>query len=183
MKQKYLWMVRRAFRALRHPKMRHRGWWRKLTKPLMERKLWVPCRDTVATGLAVGLFFGLMPLPFQSILAGTIAMWFRSNVPIAMVATFLSNPLTNVPIWAAQLWFGKWLQEHVSLPGMEVPDVAGGHVAHFLLGAGISGLLVGMLAFPLVHLFSAIMPHHLPRRQRQRGVVIVPARDSGNSGS
>ena len=175
MKRKYLWMVRRAYRALRHPRLRRQEWWKKLTQPLMKKELWKPCRDTVATGLAIGLFFSVMPLPLQTIFAGTLAMWFRANVPIAIAATWLSNPLTNVPIWAMQLFIGKWIQEHIALSGLEIPSMGGEHVVHFLIGAGVSGLLLGMLAFPLVHLFSAVMPHHLPRLPKRKGVRIIPA--------
>lgn len=188
MKRKYLWMVRRAYRALRHPRLRHREWWQKLTRPLMQRELWKPCRDTVATGMAIGLFFGMLPMLPQSLFAAITAMKFRVNVPFAVAATWLSNPLTNVPIWAAQLWLGNRLQEWLSLPE---PEILGTHTVrglglvhagNFMLGAGVSGLLLGMLAFPLVHLFSAVMPHHLPKLPRRKGVKIIPAvpRSSGN---
>lgn len=186
MKQKYLWLVRRTYRALRHPRLRHRLWWRKLTQPLFEKRLWRPCRDTVATGLAVGLFFGMLPMIPQSIFAGIVAMWMRANVPFALAATWLSNPLTNVPIWAAQLWLGNWLQSHLNLPIPEVlgmtkpiPGLGVVNAGNFILGAGVSGLLLGALAFPLVHLFSALMPHHLPRRRAKLSGELDPQK-SGN---
>ena len=74
MKRRYLWLVRRAYRALRHPRLRHRGWWQALTHALFERHLWMPCRDTVATGLTIGMFFALIPVPMQMIFAGFTAM-------------------------------------------------------------------------------------------------------------
>jgi uncharacterized protein (DUF2062 family) len=191
MKRKYLWMVRRAYRALRHPRLRHREWWKKLTRPLFERRLWKPCRDTVAVGLAVGLFFGMIPLIPQSIFAAIAAMRMKANIPFAIAITWLSNPLTNVPIWVAQLWLGNQVQELLRLPApefvgtFEIPHVGVVNAATFMLGVFLSGLLLALLAFPIVHLFSAVMPHHLPRLpQRRRGtVVIVPPpgpRSSGN---
>ncbi len=189
MKRKYLWMVRRAYRALRHPRLRHRGWWQKLTRPLMQRELWKPCRDTVATGMAIGLFFGMIPLIPQSLVAAIAAMKFRVNVPFAIAATWLSNPLTNVAIWPAQLWIGNRLQDvfKISAPEMlgtlVVPGLGTVNAATFMLGASVTALLLGMLAFPLVHLFSAVMPHHLPRLPKRNGVRIIPAvarRSSGN---
>jgi len=191
MKRKYLWMVRRAYRALRHPKLRHREWWKKLTRPLFERRLWKPCRDTVAIGLAIGLFFGVIPLVPQSLFAAIAAMRVKANIPFAVAITWISNPLTNVPIWISQLWLGNQVQGllHLSPPefaGMfEIPGVGQVNAATFLLGVLMSGLILALLAFPIVHLFSAIMPHHLPKitRRSRDAVVIVPPRGSRSSGN
>lgn len=189
MKRKYLWMVRRAYRALRHPKLRHRGWWKKLTVPLMQRELWKPCRDTVATGMAIGLFFGMIPLIPQSIVAAIAAMKFRANVPFAVAATWLSNPITNVGIWPAQLWIGNQLQDFLKISAPEmlgtlvIPGLGTVNAATFMLGASVSAILLGMLAFPLVHLFSAIMPHHLPKLPKRKGIRIIPAVSRGSSES
>lgn len=181
MKRKYLWMVRRAYRALRHPKLRKREWWKKLTVPLMQRELWAPCRDTVAGGLAIGLFFGMIPLIPQTLVAAIAAMKFRVNVPFAAAATWLSNPITNVGIWWFQLWIGNRLQDFLKISAPEmlgtlvIPGLGTVNAATFMLGATVSGIIFGMLAFPLVHLFSAIMPHHLPRLPKRNGVRIIPA--------
>jgi uncharacterized protein (DUF2062 family) len=186
MKKRYLRIVRRMYRALRHPRLRHRDWWQALTHALFERRLWMPCRDTVATGLAIGAFFAVMPLPLQMLFAGVVAMRFRSNVPIAMAACWLSNPLTNLPIWGFQLWLGTWLCDLTGLPmpsmpwlrnaidwlrqkdWFEVPIpefIAHANLGSFLLGAVVSGFLFAAIAFPLVHLFALLMPHHLPSRR------------------
>lgn len=189
MKRKYLWMVRRAYRALRHPRLRHREWWKKLTRPLFERRLWKPCRDTVAVGLAIGLFFGVIPLIPQSLFAAIAAMRVKANIPFAVGSTWISNPLTNVPIWMAQLWLGNQVQDLLHLPApefagtFEIPHLGVVNAATFMLGVCLSGLILALLAFPLVHLFSAVMPHHLPKitRRHREAVVIVPARDSRSS--
>lgn len=189
MKQKYLWMVRRAYRALRHPKLRHRGWWRKLTQPLFERRLWKPCRDTVAVGLAIGLFFGVIPLIPQSLFAAIAAMRVKANIPFAVGITWVSNPVTNVPIWVSQLWLGNQVQNllHLDAPEFagtfQIPHVGVVNAATFMLGVLLSGLILALLAFPITHLFSAIMPHHLPRlpRRHRDAVVIVPPRGSRSS--
>jgi len=170
MKKRYLWLVRRAYRTLRHKRLRHRAWWRKLTKPLFERRLWMPCRDSVAVGTAIGMFFAVMPMPMQSVAAALIAVRARANVPFAIGACFLSNPITNGPIWIAQLYIGNFILRHLpaSIPSellsldVNLPGVGPANVGSFIVGSIVSGVLLALLAFPLVHLFSAIMPHHLP---------------------
>ncbi len=185
MKRRYLWIVRRAYRALRHPRLRHRDWWQALTHTLFERHLWMPCRDTVATGLTIGMFFMLIPVPMQMIFAGVTAMRFKANVPVAMAVCWLSNPLTNVPLFLAQLLIGNRIADFF---GLELPEVAwfkdfliwlkhsewfkvpipelimNANSGNFFLGIITSAVIAAALTFPLVHLFSAIMPHHLPAR-------------------
>jgi uncharacterized protein (DUF2062 family) len=179
MKVRYLRIVRRAFRALRHPKLRHRPWWQKMSKPLFHRSLWMPCRDTVASGLAIGFFFSMVPLIPQSIFAAIIAMRVRANVPFAMAACFLRNPFTNLAFWAAQIRLGQWLIDTFSLPvphyfekaTIDLPSFGPVSVSNFTVGFVGLGVLLALCAYPIVHLFSAILPHHLPVRKKEEQVI------------
>lgn len=167
-------MVRRAFRALRHRKLRHRPWWQKLSKPLFHRSLWVPCRDSVATGLAIGLFFSMMLMPFQMLPAAILAMRARANVPFAIAACWLTNPFTTPPIMYGQFCLGKWMRETLGVPMPEflvglnfhVPQVGELDMASYILGMISFGVIFALCAYPLVHLFAAILPHYLPVRRR-----------------
>jgi uncharacterized protein (DUF2062 family) len=192
MKRRYLWLVRRAYRALRHPRLRHRAWWQAITHALFERHLWMPCRDTVATGLPIGMFFALVPVPMQMIFAGIVTMRFKANVPVAMAACWLSNLATNGPIFLGQLWLGNRIAEFFGLDLPEItwfkdflfwlseshwfkvpiPDfILNANSGNFILGIFASALLAAAVTFPLVHLFSAIMPHHLPVRPLRNAKV------------
>ncbi|MBC7981408.1 MAG: DUF2062 domain-containing protein [Armatimonadetes bacterium] len=170
MKQRYLKLVKGTYRMLRHRRLRHRPWWKSLTKPLFNKQLWIPCRDTVASGLALGMFFSMMLMPFQMVAAAIMAMRFRVNVPFAVAACWISNVFTNVPIWIAQVWLGDWMRKSLGFPmpgfltkvHFKVPEAGDLNAASFLLGMMVSGLVLALLSYPLVHLFSAIMPHHLP---------------------
>lgn len=188
MKKRYLKLVKAAFRALRHPKLRHRPWWRTITKPLFDRSLWVPCRDTVANGLAIGLFFSMIPMIPQAIVSAIIAMRAKANVPFAMAACFLSNPFTNVPIWVIQAKLGSWLYRLLPLsedfiPGhVKVPGVGLLNLATVILGVTASGVILALLSYPIVHLFSVLMPQHLPvlKRRPVRVAVVRPSQTGGN---
>lgn len=177
MKKRYLKLVRQTQRSLRHPQLRHRRWWRVLTRPITNRCLWIPCRDTVATGLSIGLFFSMMLMPFQMIPAALIAMRVRANVPFAILGCWVTNPLTTPPALYGQFMLGQWMREALSVPmphflvmvQFEVPRVGQLNAASFILGMLTSGVLLALSAYPLVHLFSAVMPHHLPVRRRARG--------------
>lgn len=189
MKSRYLWMVRRAYRALRHPQLRRRPWWNSFSRRLFERRLWKPCRDTVAGGLSIGLFFAMMPIPFQTVVAAIFAARTKMNIPFAVIACWVTNPLTMVPVWLFQERFGSWLRHQLGVPmpsflakgqihfSMAQTDL---NAASFILGFLATGVICALLAFPIVHLFSAILPHHLPRR-REREVKPLPGVRSGNS--
>jgi uncharacterized protein len=174
MKVRYLRLVRRAFRTLRHPRLRHRPWWQKISKPLFDRSLWMPCRDTVASGLAIGLFFSMVPLIPQSIFAAIIAMRARANVPFAIAACFVSNPITNGPFWAAQIWLGKFVIDffHLPIPAffekvhVNLPVIGNVSMCDFIVGFIALGTVMALCAYPIVHVFSAILPHHLPVRRQ-----------------
>ncbi len=176
MRKKYLWLVKSAFRSLRHPQLRDRGWWKTLTRPISNRVLWIPCRDTVATGLAIGLFFSMMtPLPFQMVPTALLVMVLRGNVPFALAACWVSNPLTIPPIVWGQFLLGDWLRHTCGVPmpkflskvSFTIEQFGDLNAASFMLGMITSGVILALAAYPIVHVFSAILPHHLPVRKKR----------------
>lgn len=191
MKRRYLKLVRQAFRSLRHPRLRHRPWWQAVTRPISDRALWIPCRDTVATGLAIGLFFSMMLMPFQMIPAAILAMRLRANVPFAMVACWLTNPVTAGPVLFGQFVLGQWLRDTLGVPmpeflaavHFEAPKVGTLNAASYILGMITSGVALALCAYPIVHLFSAVMPHHLPVRSRRLRQLIRQRRKPEQSGA
>lgn len=77
---------------------------------LFDPGLWLPTRDTVAWGVAIGVFIGLMPfLGLQIVLSMLLCFAFRVNITAAVVATFISNPLTAVQILYVQRLVGMKL--------------------------------------------------------------------------
>lgn len=176
MKKHYLKLVRSALRSLRHPRLRNQRWWRTLTRPITKRALWVPCRDTVAAGLAIGLFFSMMLMPFQMVPATLLAMRAKANVPFAMAACWVTNPITVGPVLWGQWALGQWMRDVLGVPmpqflisvALKVPDVGTLNAASYILGMITSGVMLSLCAYPLVILFSAILPNHLPVRRRSQ---------------
>ncbi|MFS8854643.1 DUF2062 domain-containing protein [Synechococcus sp. H55.2] len=64
----------------------------------------------IARGLAVGVFAGCFPIfGFQTLAALVLAIPFRGNKLVAAAGTWVSNPLTYVPIYAFNYRVGEWL--------------------------------------------------------------------------
>lgn len=68
---------------------------------LAHPNLWHLNRRSVAGGVAVGLFTGLIPGPFQMLGAAILAIAFRVNLPVALFTTLYTNPFTFVPLYLA----------------------------------------------------------------------------------
>ena len=78
-----------------------------LGNSLLHPALWHLNRHTAAGAVAVGMFCGLIPGPLQ-VLGSTIAcLVFRVNLPLAILCTFYTNPLTIVPLYLAAFHIGK----------------------------------------------------------------------------
>ena len=75
--------------------------------PLLDRPwLWHVNRSSISRGLAIGMFFGLL-VPFgQGLFAGVLAIGLRANLPAAVLATFISNPLTTPAILLGAYYAG-----------------------------------------------------------------------------
>lgn len=86
----------------------HRGLSRFETT-LLHPRLWHLNRRSVRGAVAVGLFCGLIPGPLQMISAALGALALRVNLPLALLTTLYTNPLTIVPLYFVAHLLGRWL--------------------------------------------------------------------------
>jgi uncharacterized protein (DUF2062 family) len=61
--------------------------------------LWHLNRRSVAGGVAIGMLCGMIPGPIQMFSAAILAVVLRVNLPVAMAATWYTNPFTIVPLY------------------------------------------------------------------------------------
>ncbi|MBA3582375.1 MAG: DUF2062 domain-containing protein [Gammaproteobacteria bacterium] len=66
---------------------------------LHDPNLWHINRRSLPGGVAVGLFFAFVPIPFQMLPAALFAILLRVNLPIAIAGVWLTNPLTTAPLF------------------------------------------------------------------------------------
>ncbi|MDD4964966.1 MAG: DUF2062 domain-containing protein [Gallionella sp.] len=78
--------------------------------------LWHLHRRSVAGGVAVGLFCGLIPGPLQMIGAAGGAVLCRVNIAVAVLSTLYTNPVTIVPLYWVAYQIGAWLTGAPPLP-------------------------------------------------------------------
>ncbi|MFT4020668.1 MAG: DUF2062 domain-containing protein [Acinetobacter sp.] len=68
--------------------------------------LWYVNRHSICKAIFVGTFFGLLPIPFHSILIVLTVLFLEVNLPISLALAWLSNPFTILPILYTGFWFG-----------------------------------------------------------------------------
>jgi uncharacterized protein (DUF2062 family) len=76
---------------------------------LSHPNLWHLNRRSVSGAVAIGLFCGLIPGPFQMLGALLLAVPLRRNIPVALFVTFYTNPLTIVPLYLLAYGYGRLL--------------------------------------------------------------------------
>jgi hypothetical protein len=84
-------------------------WLRPVRPYLSDDSLWDLNRGSVARGVAVGLFIGLLLPVAQFLFAIAGAVLLRGHVPVSAACTLVTNPLTVTPIYWLAFQIGGYL--------------------------------------------------------------------------
>lgn len=88
--------------------LRQHTLFRWMGQTLLHPALWQVNRRSSARAVAIGLFCGLFPGPLQMLSAALMSMPTRAYLPLALLTTFYSNPLTIVPLYGLGFALGTW---------------------------------------------------------------------------
>ena len=156
---------------------------------VLRSELWRFTRRSVPRGVALGLLVGII-VPFAQILfAALLSVSVRANVPLAALATFITNPFTTPLIWIVAYWVGSWLLRvdaaTIVAPvntAIEQTDLQ--HFLEWLTGATMVtafGLVViAVISAAISYLLSgwiwrAVVARKWRRRYQRRRDVPIPA--------
>jgi uncharacterized protein (DUF2062 family) len=154
---------------------RHR-WLRPVAHRFFDHGLWHARTESVARGVAIGMFWAFVVPIAQIVFAAAHCVWWRANIPIAAAITFITNPLT----------VGGWLWLAYQLGSLIVPPSAGAPAAdgwfgtlHALgwptvVGMGLFAVGGASLGYVGVKAFSrASLAWRLRRRARRQRMARV----------
>lgn len=120
--------MRNLFRKLlpSQDTVQNQRWLKPFGNWLQHPNLWHLHRRSVAGGVAVGLFCGLVPGPLQMISAALLSVLLRVNLPVAALTTLYTNPFTILPLYVVAYELGAWFSgvssnapiKHLALPEM-----------------------------------------------------------------
>lgn len=66
-------------------------------------------RYSVSMAFLIGLFWAMVPVPFQMVFATIFAIWWRANLPLSVMLVWITNPFTMPPIFFATYKLGTLL--------------------------------------------------------------------------
>lgn len=114
--------------------------------------LWRLDRHGAARAFALGLFIAWMPIPMQMAAAAVLALWLRIHLPVAVLAVWVSNPVTFVPmVYVAYL------------VGVAILGTTGAYWQPLLVGSLILGVLTAAAGYFLLDLlwhWSLVRKYH-----------------------
>jgi len=101
-------MPRKFFRRFlpSHESVKQNKYLARFGSLLHHPNLWHLNRDSVAGGVAVGMFSGLVPGPLQMLTAAVLAIPLRVNLPVALATTLYTNPFTIGPLYVLAYGIG-----------------------------------------------------------------------------
>ena len=94
-------MPRRFFRrfALKRHELTEQRFIAPIAHWLHDHQLWGIRRKSAVPAVAWGVFVGWMPVPGHVLIAILGSLLIRCNIPVAALATFISNPVTVGPMY------------------------------------------------------------------------------------
>ena len=124
--------MRKLFRKYlpSHESIRQSPWARPFGSWLHHPSLWHLHRRSVAGGVAVGLFAGLIPGRLQMISAAILAVLFRVNLPVAVFTTLYTNPFTILPLYLVAYEYGALLigyHDGIASARLQLPEMDWGN--------------------------------------------------------
>ncbi len=155
-------------------RIRKQGGVKLFSNYLHDPNIWHLHRRSSATGAAIGMFCAFIPLPIHTISAVLLAILLRANLPIAVVFSLFSNPITMPPLFIFAYQIGTKL---LALPQVTIHfsfswDWIMTTFAHIwkplLLGCFMLGTISALLTYVMIRLIwrlSAISQWENRRRK------------------
>ena len=176
-------MPRRFFRkfALKREWLEQQWYLAPFSHLLHEPKLWGISRRSAVPAAALGLFIAYLPFPGHMLLAALLALALQVNIPIAVIATLVSNPLTVGPMYFFAFRLGEWVLGMEPRPfafEMSMAWMMDGFVniwQPMLLGCVLLGAALSICGYVTLDLlWRSSVSTYLARRRRRPS-----SRDSG----
>jgi uncharacterized protein (DUF2062 family) len=149
---------------------------------LHDPALWALHRRNVLRATTVGIVSAFVPIPGQTALAGMLAIYFRVNVAVALLASMISNPVSMGPLYYGAYRLGLLVMDGrasaaAPLPPDGLTAQLGDVVLPLLLGCALLALFCSALAWGVINWLWVAT---IRRRLRQRAAA---ARGSGRAQS
>ncbi len=169
-------MPRRFFRkfAIKRDHLREQWYLSPFHHLLHDPNLWGIRRKTVVPAFSLGLFVAFLPIPGHMVAAALMALALGVNIPVAVLSTWASNPLTIGPMFYFAYEVGSDLLRRTARP-FEIELSFAWLIDGFayvweplLLGSVLLGAILSLLGFVGLDLLwrASIWEYLIRRRER-----------------
>jgi hypothetical protein len=142
---------------------------------LHDPNLWGIRRRTVVPAFSLGLFIAYLPFPGHMVTAALLALALRVNIPVAIVSTWVINPLIMGPAYYLAYEVGSILLRRTPRPfefELSFAWLIDGFVhvwQPLLLGCVLLGAILSLVGFVALDLlWRASISGYLAKRRRRR---------------
>lgn len=150
---------------------------------IADPRLWHMHRDSLTRAVYIGVLCAFFPLPGQMPLAIIGALLLRANIPMAVALTWITNPLTTIPVFWFAYCVGAFITGEpligIRTIGVILSDFTlwiTGHstnpFAHhlfsikaFVIGLSVSGIVTSLL---LGLIFRLVFQYHIINSWQKR---------------
>lgn len=173
----------------------------RIFRPILNKPyLWHLNRHSCARGVGIGMFWSLLPVMGQSIPAVLMTWKARGNVPLAIAATWLSNPFTLIPHWWSAYVIGKFVLRSKGIEDIEwnmaywerkfatlhsswefISTNFWNFYAPLFVGSILEGIVCGLLGYVLVNGFWKYHTRRKWAQSRERARKLAADRKSETS--
>ncbi len=161
-------------------------WLAKLGPRIKDPNLWHLNRRSVSIGIAIGVFCAFIPGPIQIFVAVFMCFWARGNLPLSIASTWISNPLTYIPIYYFCYEVGVWFlgpptgpdgnPVKVSVKGIDDLHRLADQLMSFgwdvigtlLFGCTVVGIVCSLASFVSIRLLWRLHVYRALTRRRER---------------
>ncbi len=155
----------------------HNRWVAKLGPRITEPNLWHFNRKSVSAGIWAGVFAAFMPPGLQLFIAIPLTVLVRGNLAVAFGSTWITNPLTYVPVYFACYKLGLWMtgeNPDIKLKQFNLEGLASDLMnvgQPLLLGCLVSSVVFSLLAFVTIRLLWRLhITNHIKIRAARRKI-------------
>lgn len=125
---------------------------------LFDKRLWKAERRTLALGMGIGIFVGLLPTYWvQVVIAVLLAFVFKVNITASVLGTAITNPFTTIPIVSLQYKIGVWLVGPTD--PKQIENYHGwmrlllSHGKPYMVGSSVTAIIGAIVGYLLVTVF------------------------------